>query len=39
MQYDRLVASVQNGVPDVDYGEPTSFSAPREVRFGVKWTF
>ena len=39
MQYDRLVASVANGVPNPDYGKATAYSAPREIRFGFKWQF
>ena len=39
MQYDRLVTSVAHGVPNPDYGKAIAYIAPREVRFGVKWSF
>ena len=38
-QLQRLIASVANGVPNPDYGKPTTYSAPREIRFSVKWQF
>ncbi|MEM7245103.1 MAG: carboxypeptidase regulatory-like domain-containing protein [Acidobacteriota bacterium] len=35
----RLVDSIANGIPNPNFDKPTSYNAPREVRFGVKWTF
>jgi hypothetical protein len=39
MQYDRLVASIDDGPANPDYNVPRTYSPPREVRIGVKWQF
>lgn len=42
LQYDdyaTYVASVANGIPNPDYNKSTSYSTPRQVRFGVRWKF
>lgn len=37
--YPTFVASVADGIPNPDHGKATTFSPPRSVRLGVKWTF
>ena len=37
--YPSFVTSVVNGIPNPDYGKAKTYSAPRALRFGAKWTF
>ncbi len=37
--YAELLDQVANGAPNPDYLRALNYSAPRSVRFGVKWTF
>ena len=34
-----LVEGIPNGPPNPNFGKPTEFNAPREVRVGFKWSF